>query len=205
MEINVLKLGSCETNCYLISTDKAAIVIDPGVYSETVLDFLKNNMEKERMILLTHAHFDHIGGADTLRNACNTKIGIGISENDGLSDVNKNLSNLFGVNISPFSADCFFYDGEIFTVGDIEFKIIETPGHTIGGVCYLTENFLFSGDTLFYGSVGRTDFPNSDFSLLKKSVQKLYKLKNETVVLSGHGPKTTIGYEKEHNCFIRGL
>ena len=132
------------------------------------------------------------------------KIGIGIYDSDALSDNTKNLASLFGADLKPFSADITFSDSEEFSVGDISFKVLHTPGHTVGGVCYLTGDNLFSGDTLFYGSIGRTDFPGGDFAVLKKYVQRLYTLDGETNVYSGHGPKTTISYEKNNNPFIRG-
>lgn len=204
MKIKRLPLESIAINCYLISTEKTAIVIDPGFYSAEVEDFLKNNLSKERLILLTHCHFDHIGDADRLREVTNTKIAIGALDNDSLSNENKNLSNLFGVELKPFSADITFDDGEVYSIGDIEIKVIHTPGHTLGGVCYLIDGVLFSGDTLFNGSIGRTDFPDGDFSTLKNSVNKIYQLPDDTKVYSGHGDVTTIGYEKKYNPFIRG-
>ena len=105
MKINCLPLGDIQTNCYLISTEKAALVIDPGFISKAVEDFLSENCDKERLILLTHAHFDHIGGACDLRAKTETKIAIGEFENASLSDKNVNLCNLFGADIKPFSAE----------------------------------------------------------------------------------------------------
>jgi len=202
MEIKRLPLGSIEVNCYLISTEKTAIVIDPGFYSFEVEDFLKQNSDKEKLILLTHCHFDHIGDAARLRSVSGAKIGIGELDNNALSDVNINLSSLFGVRFNPFKADITFADNDLFSVGDINFKVLHTPGHTVGGVCYLTNDILFSGDTLFNCSIGRTDFPGGSFEVLKKSVKRLYELPCDTTVYSGHGGKTTIGYEKNNNPFI---
>ncbi len=204
MEIKCLCLGSISTNCYLLSTEKSAVVVDPGFYSEETAQFLQQNSEKEKMILLTHAHFDHIGDAERLRNLYGAKIGIGVYDSDALADTHKNLANMFGADLKPFFADVTFSDQEEFCVGDILFKVFHTPGHTVGGVCYLTGNNLFSGDTLFFGSIGRTDFPGGDFFVLKNSVQRLYTLEDDIQVYSGHGPKTTIGYEKNNNPFIRG-
>ncbi len=204
MEIKRLPLESIAINCYLISTEKTAIVIDPGFYSKDVEDFLKDNASKERLILLTHCHFDHIGDADRLRAATATQIAIGALDNESLSNQNKNLCKLFGVELAPFSADITFNDQEVFAIGDIEIKVIHTPGHTLGGVCYLIDDILFSGDTLFNGSIGRTDFPDGDFLTLKNSVNKIYQLTDSIKVYSGHGDITTIGYEKKYNPFIRG-
>ena len=205
MEIKVLPLGHINSNCYMLSTERSAVVIDPGFKSETVSKFLIDNAHKERLILLTHAHFDHIGGAEGLRNLANTKIGIGEFDNLSLSDTRLNLSDLFHAKLSPFLADLIFCDNQTFSVGDIEFKVLHTPGHTPGGVCYLMGDILFSGDTLFKGSIGRTDFYGGDFKTLEKSVKRLYTLDGNTTVLSGHGEATTIKEEKNFNPFIRGL
>ncbi len=202
MEIKVAHLGLIKTNCYLIKTEKAAVVIDPGFERDIVFDFLKSNSYKERIILLTHAHFDHIGGAEALRRETDTKIGIGIMDKHALADESINLSVNFHAHIAPFVPDFTYEDGDVITVGDISFKVIYTPGHTVGGVCYLSGDCLFSGDTLFKNSVGRTDFPGGDIKALKKSLKKLMTLPNDTKVYSGHGDATTIGTEKEYNMFV---
>lgn len=202
MEIRAIHLGLIKTNCYLISTDKAAVVIDPGFKTEITADFLKANGGKARMILITHAHFDHIGGAEALRNETGVEIGIGELDAPALKDTELNLSDKFHAHILPFSADRTFCDGEKFSVGDIDFEVILTPGHTVGGVSYLSGESLFSGDTLFAGAVGRTDMPGGSLKALKKSLKRLTALPNETKVYPGHGDFTTVGYEKENNMFV---
>lgn len=203
MKIDTVLLGSFQVNCYLISTDKSAIVIDPGFNSSYVEDFLLKNADKERMILLTHAHFDHIGGALQLKEKTGVKIAIGRIDEPSLSDENYNLSTLFNAYIKPFNADILLDDGEITEIGDITLKTIHTPGHTKGSVGYLIENNLFSGDTLFNLSVGRTDFPGGNTKQLLNSVKKLFALDDNTKVFSGHGATTTIGYEKINNPYIK--
>lgn len=203
MKIDTVLLGSFQVNCYLISTDKSAIVIDPGFNSSYVEDFLLKNADKERMILLTHAHFDHIGGALQLKEKTGVKIAIGRIDELSLSDENYNLSTLFNAYIKPFNADMLLDDGEITEIGDITLKTIHTPGHTKGSVGYLIENNLFSGDTLFNLSVGRTDFPGGNTKQLLNSVKKLFALDDNTKVFSGHGATTTIGYEKINNPYIK--
>lgn len=203
MKIDTVLLGSFQVNCYLISTDKSAIVIDPGFNSSYVEDFLLKNADKERMILLTHAHFDHIGGALQLKEKTGVKIAIGRIDEPSLSDENYNLSTLFNAYIKPFNADMLLDDGEITEIGDITLKTIHTPGHTRGSVGYLIENNLFSGDTLFNLSVGRTDFPGGNTKQLLNSVKKLFALDDNTKVFSGHGATTTIGYEKINNPYIK--
>ena len=204
MEIKTLILGDIEVNCYLVSTEKAAVVIDPGYRSSEALEFLENAKDKERLVLLTHAHFDHIGFADELAAITESKIAIGEKDAPALEDNYLNLSAPFGAPISSFTADILLNDNDEITVGDITFKVMHTPGHTVGGVCYLCGDILFSGDTIFNGSIGRTDFPGGSFEVLKKSIQKIYTLPDETVLLSGHGGPSTVINEKRYNPFVRG-
>ncbi len=204
MEIKKLVLGDISVNCYLIYTENAAVVIDPGYYSIEALDFLKQSSQKERLILLTHCHFDHVGFAEQLAKLTDTKIAIGEHDAFALGDTHINLSSLFGVPLKPFNADILLKDSQEITVGDITFKVIHTPGHTVGGVCYKCNDILFSGDTLFEGSIGRTDFPGGDFKTLENSVKMLYTLPDDTILLSGHGEQSSIKREKIYNPFIRG-
>jgi len=203
MEIKVLPLGDIQVNCYLVSTEKSALVVDPGFYSQKVEEFLKENSHKERMILLTHAHFDHIGGAELLRENTGVNIAIGEKENAFLSDPAVNLSGLLSAPLKPFSADISLKDNETLNIGDLKIKVIHTPGHTSGSVSYLIDDVLFSGDTLFNSSIGRTDFPTGDFAVLSQSIKKLYELDGEITVLSGHGEATNLNYEKMYNPFVR--
>lgn len=201
MEIKVVHLGILRTNCYLISSDRAAVVIDPGLRDPKITNFLLDAKDKERLILITHAHFDHIAGAPDLREKTGVPIGVGVDDSDALSDPHENLSGRFYPKFPSFKADRTFEDGDIVTVGDLSFQVIKTPGHTVGGVSYLIENALFSGDTLFEGTVGRTDFPGGDIGALKKSVKKLLALDPDTVVYPGHDGFTTIGRERMSNLF----
>ncbi len=201
MEINSLVLGPLGTNCYLVSGEKGAVVIDPGFKSDEVKSFLEKHSDKERMIILTHAHFDHIGAAPELQEELDIKIAIGEKDNPALADGNINMSIAFNFDIKPFSADILLKDGEILNVGDLCFKIIETPGHTVGGISLLSGDVLFSGDTLFYESVGRTDLPGGDFNTLLMSLERLFELDENTKVYSGHGVPTTINHEKNHNPY----
>lgn len=203
MEIKCLKLGKMQTNCYIISSKKSAVVIDPGVNSKVVEDFLNEQNKKEKIILLTHGHFDHIGGALNLHRLTGVDISIGDLEEDFLLNNELNLSNRFHPVLEPFNADRKLTDRQILTVGDLEIKVMATPGHSKGGVSYLIGNSLFSGDTLFYETVGRTDLPTSCFDDLKKSVKKLYELDNNVAVYPGHGDFTSIAHEKKYNSCIR--
>ena len=201
MKIDVIPLGHIAANCYMLLSDNAAVVIDPGIFSQRVKDFLNENSEKERLILLTHAHFDHICGAERLRADTGVKIAVGEKDAPALIDTSLSLSDKFHAHQTPFEADILLKDNEIFNVGDIEFKSLSTPGHTVGGMCYLTVKTLFSGDTLFLESVGRTDFPGGDGEALLKSIKRLLSLDEDIEVYPGHGEPTTIEHEKLYNPF----
>ena len=201
MKIDVIPLGHIAANCYMLLSDNAAVVIDPGIFSQKVKDFLNENFEKERLILLTHAHFDHICGAERLRADTGVKIAVGEKDAPALIDTSLSLSDKFHAHQTPFEADILLKDNEIFDVGDIEFKSLSTPGHTVGGMCYLTVKTLFSGDTLFLESVGRTDFPGGDGEALLKSIKRLLSLDEDIEVYPGHGEPTTIEHEKLYNPF----
>ena len=196
MKISVLEIGSSPTNCYLLRTDKAAVVIDPGVKDNRIDEFLEENADKERLIIITHAHFDHIGGAEELREKYGINILIGEKDNAALSDPVINESVRFRVNINPFAADKTVVDGEKFAVGDIEFTAIETPGHTVGSTCFYIDGILFTGDTLFCRGIGRSDFHGGNQMELMRSLKRIINMfPKNTSVLSGHGPKTTIADE----------
>lgn len=205
MIVKCVALGELAANCYIIESEKAAVVIDPGSYSDMVADFLNRNSDKERLIMLTHGHFDHIGGAAGLRKETGVPILVGVKDAPSLSDGFVNLSSVFGLPLEPFCADKTVNDGEKITVGDLEFTAIEAPGHTIGGTCFLIDDILFSGDILFESSVGRTDFPGGSSRELMASIKKLFKADGKTRVLSGHGGETTLENERKNNPFIRGI
>lgn len=205
MEIKVLPLGLIAANCYMVSSDNTAIVIDPGKYSPIVSEFFKQSKFKHRAILLTHSHFDHICGAARLREETNTDIIVGKKDEEGLFNTYLSLSDQFHAKQEPFYADQTVNNGDILNIGDFEIKCIETPGHTQGSMCYLLEDNLFSGDTLFCGSIGRTDFPSSDYCDMCNSLKKLIKLPAQTKVFSGHGEATTIGEEILSNPYLKNI
>lgn len=204
MQIKTLPLGKLGVNCYLISSEKAAIVIDPAIYDKRIEDFLIQNANKERLILLTHCHFDHIGGAEVLRNNTGVKIAIGENEAASLLDTEITLSNRFHAHIAPFNADITLKDGKTLNIGDFEILCVETKGHTIGGMCYKIGNALFSGDTLFKLSVGRVDFPGGNANELILSLNKIKNLFEDIEVYPGHGEATTLKFEKIYNPYLKG-
>lgn len=206
MKVKTFIVSVMETNGYIAFDEKTleGIVIDPGDSAELFIEFIEKENINIKYIALTHSHFDHIGGVNEIKKATGAKIIMC----DGEEIISENpTNNLSGVYDSPcvIKADKIFFDKNTFSVGNITVTVIKTPGHTPGGCCYYFEDegILFSGDTLFYGSVGRTDFPNGSFSDLIDAIKsKLMCLPPDTIVYCGHGPKTQIGFEKENNPYI---
>lgn len=187
------------SNCYLVTADgKRAVAIDPA--QPRVLEEAEKRGLKIEYALLTHGHFDHVGGCAALQ-AAGAKI--------GCLDLEKtfaetgNLGELFGSPVPPFKIGFTFKNGETLSLCGINFTVIATPGHTAGGASYLAENTLFTGDTLFEGDVGRTDLPTGNAAALVSSVKKLYALEGDYTVCPGHGEDTTLKAEHAHNLYIR--
>jgi len=206
MRVKTFIVSAMETNAYVVFDEKTfdGIVIDPGDDAESFIEFIESENIKIKYIALTHSHFDHIGAVDDLRKYTGAKVIVCEGEEEISEDPFKNLSSSFG-NISTVKTDNILNDGECFSFGNITAKVIKTPGHTPGGCCFYFENekILFSGDTLFYGSIGRTDFPGGSYSDLIDSVRnKLMLLPDDVVVYCGHGPKTSIGFERENNPYV---
>lgn len=196
-----------ETNCYVtyhINT-KEAIVIDPSDQAIMIEQYLKKNDLVCKAILLTHGHFDHIMAADELANMTGAAIYAHELEEELLANASLNLSSRFGrgYEIKP---DVLLKDQEELTLANMNIRIIHTPGHTQGGVCYYFTEYqeMFTGDTLFLESIGRHDFPTGDGPTLIHSVQtKLMTMDEDIIVHPGHGPATTIGHEKQYNPYLR--
>lgn len=203
MKIETIVLGAIQTNCYLVSAENAALVIDPGEYDPRAAAFLKENAACQRLILLTHSHYDHICGAPRLREETGVPIAVGARDAAALGDPAASLSDYFGGAHTPFAPDRTLSDGETVTVGTLTLEVLETPGHTPGGVCFLAGDVLFSGDTLFADSVGRTDFPGGDTPALLRSLSRLSALGDGVRVYPGHGGETTVGHEKRCNPYMR--
>jgi len=206
MRIIILEVGHLGTNCYIIfcSRTKEAAVIDPGGNSEEIIACLNREKLKVVAIINTHGHADHIAANGKIQQTTGAPVMIHQEDAKMLTSAHSNLSMFIGASVAFAPADRLLKDGDVVKVGDIELSIIHTPGHTPGGICLRANTVLFSGDTLFAQSVGRTDFPGGSTSTLIRSIQeKLMILPDETKVLPGHGPETTIGWERVHNPFIQ--
>lgn len=199
-------LPSFGTNTYLVwdKESREAILIDPGAESAKIIDYADTNSLKVIAIVNTHGHADHIGGNRYFQKKWNIPIWIHKADADKLTNPQLNLSSFMGTEITSPAAERLLTGGDKIKLGRKEIDVIYTPGHTIGGICLHYSILLFSGDTLFQGSVGRTDFPDGNYALLEKSIrEKLYQLPDETLVLPGHTEETRIGIEKRENPFVR--
>lgn len=197
--------GLIENNMYLVMDEKShdAVLIDASQdipELKKVVDELGANV---KYILITHGHFDHIMGLNSLKKTLNAPAVI-CKDDLAISDNVNEFTRLFGVpDIVPPTYEKFVKDGDVLDVGDMQIKVIQTPGHTEGGVCYLIGENLFSGDTLFKQSVGRTDLFGGNLEKIRHSVKEvLFKLDENIKVFPGHGPITTIAYEKKYNEII---
>lgn len=198
-------LPGFDTNCWLVwdSQTSYAILIDPAAPDEALLKFIRDEKLTVRYIVNTHGHADHIGGNAFFRKNLNAPVCIHKDDARMLIDGKLNLSAYLEVNMTLPEADIELSDGDKLKLGQTEITIIHTPGHTPGCISLLTENLLFSGDTLFCHDIGRTDLPGGDYQMILSSIRrKLLILPDETIVLPGHGPASTIADEKQNNPYI---
>lgn len=206
MKVIKMEVGHLGTNCYIAYCEKTneAAIIDPGGNGEELAALLQRENLTLRYIINTHGHADHIGANSYLKERTQALIAIHELDADMLSSAQRNLSIYIGSGITSQAADCLLKDGDTIEVGEMQFTVLHTPGHTPGGISLLCDGILFSGDTLFYQSVGRSDFPGGSHSQLIRSIQeKLLILPDDTKVLPGHGPDSTIGDERAMNPFIQ--
>ena len=212
MKINYYVVGMVQTNCYIAINEetKECFIIDPGAGGKQLAEKIRQNQWMPVAILLTHGHFDHVGAAKTLAEEFDIKIYAHEAEKDTLQDPEKNVSWMVGCKES-YAADVLLKDGEEITLAGFEIKVLHTPGHTAGGCCYYvaSEDVVFTGDTLFAQSVGRTDFPGGSMSQIVRSIQEKLMTLNEAgnletdiMVYPGHNDPTTIETERMENPYL---
>ncbi|NLI93670.1 MAG: MBL fold metallo-hydrolase [Peptococcaceae bacterium] len=194
------------SNCYILSCDasKKAVIIDPGSGSDAIMTTLMKEHLDPELIILTHGHHDHIGAVEKLRKELQIKVAVHKKDAEMLINPIKNRSQFWGTNITLSPAEICLEDNQKIVIGNMEISVIHTPGHTPGSISLLTDQGLFSGDTLFDGQVGKTDLPGGSIDDLLSSIHnKLLVLKDDVKVYPGHGGSTTIGNERSANPYIR--
>ncbi len=206
LQVEPLVVGPLFSNCYIIWDNKVkqGAIIDPGDDADIILTKVKEVDVDIKYILATHGHFDHIGAVAELKTALGADF-LAHKDDFFFIEDGKNAALRWGIHIQqPPKPDRFIKDGDKIKIGSFEFEVLHTPGHSPGGISFLHNKFVFSGDTLFQGSIGRTDFRKGSFDDLEQSIKKrLYTLPDDTIVYTGHGPITSIGEEKKYNAFVR--
>jgi hydroxyacylglutathione hydrolase len=207
MQIETIVVGPFEENCYLVydKGDKTGVIIDPGAEEEKIIGLIKKKDFAPQAILLTHGHGDHIAAVKPLIEKFAIPLYLGRGDEIMLESASANALAMFGFQISCPAPDHLVSDQDLVTAGKFVFSVFATPGHTPGGVCYFIGKYLFCGDTLFSGSIGRTDLPGGNYEELIYSIDKnILTLPDDIICLPGHGPQTTVGKERKGNPFLTG-
>lgn len=207
MKIIKLKpLSVCGTNSYIVAGEQGnAVLIDAPDDADYILSELQARKLTLKKILLTHGHFDHIGAVSELADLTGCEVYVHEADISKLTDVNGSLVTHFGLNeFNEYKNAKGFKDGDIINMDELEFKVIHTPGHTSGSVCFAIGDDMFTGDTLFARSIGRTDMPDGNISLMMNSLKKLASFNKNYNVYPGHMSATTLEYEKKYNPYMRG-
>ncbi|MBP3673625.1 MAG: MBL fold metallo-hydrolase [Oscillospiraceae bacterium] len=203
LKVHTLPLGSYQTNTYIVHNDASdrCVIIDPGYEAGTILGELNHLGLKAEAILLTHGHFDHVGAVEELVEATGCKLWM--SESDWSQPIDPIHTHYFPIANSDFTEVLFCKDQEEIRAAGLTFTVYATPGHTAGSVCYACEDALFTGDTLFAGSCGRTDLPSGSWSAIQVSLHRLAQLEGDFAVYPGHGGSSTLANEKKYNPYMR--
>ncbi len=208
IKVDHMVVGLVSTNCYFLINEalREAVIVDPGAQPDQIREYLAREELKPAAILLTHGHFDHMMGAETLRDAYEIPIYASAQEKRGLNSPSMNLMKKYFRKDYILEADVYLADGEVFELAGCKIQLLDTPGHTPGSCCYYlaSEGIAFTGDTLFLESVGRTDFEGGSYTEICKSIkEKLFTLPEKVRCYPGHGDQTSIGHEKERNPYVR--
>lgn len=203
--VKTLVLGALYNNTYIVKDEDtgALAVVDPACNSQKLVDAINELGGNLQYILLTHGHFDHIGGVEFLRAHFDTKVLIGEDELILINDEFLNGSRIHRLEVNKVDVDVSLSDNQVLKLGDTEFKYIKTPGHTVGGGCYVFPDCIFTGDTLFCRSIGRTDFPTSDPHQMMLSLKKLSDIEGDYIVYPGHDVSSTLKDERNFNPYMR--
>ena len=200
MKIHTLPLGAYQTNCYIIQNGEHCAIIDPGYEPDTILGFLAKHGLTADAILLTHGHFDHVGAVEKIVEK--TGCALWMCEGDWSQRISPLTSYFYPIANCDFTEVQFCEEGQEISAAGLSFRVLETPGHTHGSVCYLCGDAMFSGDTLFAGSCGRTDLPGGDWNTIQESLQRLAALEGSYTVYPGHGDSTTLAAERQYNPYM---
>jgi glyoxylase-like metal-dependent hydrolase (beta-lactamase superfamily II) len=206
MIIQRLVVGPIGSNCYIVGSEqtKEGIIIDPGDEADTILNQVKKMGLKIILIVVTHAHLDHMLALKKVKDALKCDYALHEADAKGLGKEPQTILGMFGLpRFNPPPPDRILKEGDTIDFGEVHLKVLHTPGHSRGGISLLGDGVVFTGDTLFNYGIGRTDLPGGNYEQLMQSIKdKLLTLPNNTTVLSGHGPETTIGDERLHNPFF---
>lgn len=205
MIVKRLAVGPLEANCFIIGDEASGkgMVIDPGDEPDRILELVTADALSLEYIICTHAHFDHVGALPDIRSQTGAKIVLHRDEQDIYQGA-RDMAAFWGYDLAPLpEPDILVEDGDEIRLGSLSFRVLHTPGHSPGGICLFGAGVVITGDTLFAGAVGRTDFHGGDMDKLKKSFQRLMSLPPDTEILAGHGPNSTIGRERSENFFSK--